>query len=49
MFLKDCLYLTPNKLYLLQLKILTFPITLHKEHQKYRTFNTVTPNEIKQI
>ena len=40
----------PNKWYLLWLKNPWFPITLHKEHQTYRNFNTIITNAItKQI
>lgn len=42
-----------NKLYLLYLNNPWFPRTLHKEYQKHRTFNivtpNVTPNQIKQM
>ena len=43
-FLEDCLYFYSQKIIPVVAKESLFPITLCKEHQKYRTFNTAALN-----
>ena len=43
-FIATVFIATPNKLHLLYLKSLWFPMILHKEHQKHKNFNILALN-----